>query len=284
MDINEQREIDMGKQIKEKTDKKIIIERKDLAYCLLICALMWLLSSDYGKGNQPFLDNWAFASTVVSIILAVLAIVYSYFQGFSSAHAAKQLEDSADKVAEVSEKLENMSFDKFFKNLELKIESVNSSLGDNFHSRFTNIEKHLINMSHKSDEGVLNVSKDDWYKLIYPDEEGHTTLVYVAILYLYLSYKNKQNIDWEKVCLWHLKESDLNSKQTKNLQTRVIDLFAGAFLSLNYLGFITGEGLYKVKDIQVSGELEKALDEMFSKEDFKNNDEVLLAQKFFQKH
>ncbi|MEI4549603.1 hypothetical protein [Pseudoalteromonas spongiae] len=67
----------------------------------IVQAAAWL----YG-GNSGALGYISFAGTVVSIILAVLAIVYSYIQSLSQQNSATQISSQVDKLMSVTERMD----------------------------------------------------------------------------------------------------------------------------------------------------------------------------------
>ncbi|KTS79041.1 hypothetical protein NS274_04110 [Pseudomonas oryzihabitans] len=93
----------------------------------IIQAAAWL----YG-GNSGALNYISFAGTIVSIILAVLAIVYSFVQSISQ-------QTSSEKISNQVEKLINVTN---------KIETSKEGLSD--------AVKHLSNMAQKLDESIAH--------------------------------------------------------------------------------------------------------------------------------
>ncbi|MCG6221607.1 hypothetical protein NB600_18320 [Vibrio antiquarius] len=67
----------------------------------IVQAAAWL----YG-GNDGALGYISFAGTVVSIILAVLAIVYSYIQSLSQQNSATQISSQVDKLISITERMD----------------------------------------------------------------------------------------------------------------------------------------------------------------------------------
>jgi len=94
---------------------------KDLIYWLIIVVLFSLLSSDIGQYNDLLLDNWAFAGTIVSIILAVIAILYTFDQSSTTVSSTKKLEESANRVEEVTKDLEGSNINDTISELEQRL-------------------------------------------------------------------------------------------------------------------------------------------------------------------
>ncbi|MCS5501909.1 hypothetical protein NY607_12310 [Lysinibacillus sp. A4] len=97
--------------IKKDIKKKSLtswIEVKDLLYWLLIICLgsISLFTYQY-RGNSEVIDHWGFAGTIVSIILAVVAIGFTLFQTLSSNLSSEKIADSAIKIEQVTQNLDS---------------------------------------------------------------------------------------------------------------------------------------------------------------------------------
>lgn len=95
---------DYNKSSKDKTLTSWI-KKKDLLYWLLIICLgtISLFTFRY-KDATELISHWSFAGTIVSIILAVVAIGFTLFQTLSS-------NLSSEKIAVSAEKIEKATFD-----------------------------------------------------------------------------------------------------------------------------------------------------------------------------
>lgn len=101
---------------KEKKDENNFmswVEKKDILYWLLIICLgsISVITYEY-SGDQDALSHWSFAGTIVSIILAIVAIGFTLYQTLSSSlssdkitTSAENIKTSADKIVKVSDEL-----------------------------------------------------------------------------------------------------------------------------------------------------------------------------------
>lgn len=139
-------EKDKNKNSKDKNskDKTLTswIKKKDLLYWLLIMCLgtISLFTFRY-KDATEVITHWGFAGTIVSIILAVVAIGFTLFQTLSSNLSSEKIAVSADKIEKAtidldserlteSSKIMNETADFLKKKLsffEDKLNSINSS-------------------------------------------------------------------------------------------------------------------------------------------------------------
>ncbi|HDR4424675.1 TPA: hypothetical protein QCP92_000210 [Bacillus cereus] len=84
------------------------VEKKDLAYWLIIIILFAVSTYTYKySSNDDVITHWGFAGTIVSIILAIIAIVYTFFDNFTSKSSHQKLEESADRIKDITKKLDS---------------------------------------------------------------------------------------------------------------------------------------------------------------------------------
>lgn len=93
------------------------IDKLHLVYCVIICLIIifaiivcWVLTSKNIISEYAF-DNFAFASTIVSIVLAVVSIIYTIYSGSgvtNSIGVLKNVEESISKQLETMEDVENI--------------------------------------------------------------------------------------------------------------------------------------------------------------------------------
>lgn len=102
-------DIDKENKNKNFNEKKLTgwIKKKDLLYWLLIICLgtISLFTFRY-KDATEVISHWGFAGTIVSIILAIIAIGFTLFQTLSSNLSSEKIAESADIVYKASKELE----------------------------------------------------------------------------------------------------------------------------------------------------------------------------------
>jgi hypothetical protein len=236
------------------------VTKKDLTYWVIFSALLWLLSSDFGDGDQALLDNWAFASTIVSIILAVLAIVYSYYQGFTAVDTTRKMEESAKKIVKVSDQLENKSLDKFFKDIENKIESLNHTLDERLDAKFTGFKELLNNDSQEYKGEIRNFySKEEWKSLLHFHKDSNMLFIDFIILLCYEAYKQRVKLEFIELSHWIYKDKEPEPGVTE-VQAGILSGFAMAFQYLGIL-IVEGNGVMEIEVLDFSSGLAEALEE-----------------------
>lgn len=85
-----------------------------LRYCIAICILFlvgvvicWVLTSQSVVSDEAF-NNFAFASTIVSIVLAVVSIVYTIHSGAGMANSIEVLKNVEDNISSQIETLQGV--------------------------------------------------------------------------------------------------------------------------------------------------------------------------------
>lgn len=112
--IIEKEEESKNSKTKEKNAKENAftswIKKKDLLYWLLIICLgaISLFTFRY-KDATEVISHWSFAGTIVSIILAVIAIGFTLFQTLTSELSSEKITKSAEKIEEITNKLDTQS-------------------------------------------------------------------------------------------------------------------------------------------------------------------------------
>ncbi|MEK5332002.1 hypothetical protein [Lysinibacillus sp. FSL W8-0992] len=83
------------------------IKKKDILYWLLLFCLgaISLFTYQY-SGDKNVISHWGFAGTIVSIILAVVAIGFTLFQTLSSNLSSEKIAEAAFRIESVSKNLD----------------------------------------------------------------------------------------------------------------------------------------------------------------------------------
>lgn len=78
-----------------------------LVIALLLMIEYWIISSSYTfAGEQLVLNYISFAGTISSILLAVLAIIYGFYQSSSQQQASSQILSQVENLRSVSDRLQ----------------------------------------------------------------------------------------------------------------------------------------------------------------------------------
>lgn len=199
-------------QSKKFSEKIEWIEKKDLVYWLVIIILVWLLSSDYGKNNPIVLDNWNFAGTIVSIILAILAIVYTFAQNSTTLFTSNKLSESAVKIENVTKKIEEISVDDLFLKLESRVNEmvdvIDSSLKEEMDKQNQMIKEFMesTNIVSPFEDSFNIMTEEEWEKYI--RNFINTGDVISEILYhVYLKYKKNLKYNFTEYATWVVEQS-----------------------------------------------------------------------------
>ncbi|HDR4864611.1 TPA: hypothetical protein QCR55_000943 [Bacillus cereus] len=135
------------------------VEKKDLAYWLIIIILFAVSTYTYKySSNSDVITHWGFAGTIVSIILAIIAIVYTFFDNFTSKSSHQKLEESADKIKNITKKLDSNNLVDSSNKIEeigLKLEAITSKMDKQLES----INNGINEMHNNTNQNFSNFSK-----------------------------------------------------------------------------------------------------------------------------
>lgn len=131
----------------KKEDKKTSIfswiEMKDVLYWLFMVCLVTIIVLTYKySNNEAALNHWSFAGTIVSIILAVVAIGFTLFQTLASNLSSQKIEVAADKIEKASSGLDSSELEKAGKVI------------NNVSENILNHNERLMNQVHKLNEEI----------------------------------------------------------------------------------------------------------------------------------
>ncbi|MED1284417.1 hypothetical protein [Bacillus mycoides] len=135
------------------------VEKKDLAYWLIIIILFAVSTYTYKySSNDDVITHWGFAGTIVSIILAIIAIVYTFFDNFTSKSSHQKLEESADRIKDITKKLDSNNLVDSSNKIEeigLKLEAITFKMDKQLES----INNGINEMHNKTNQNFSNFSK-----------------------------------------------------------------------------------------------------------------------------
>lgn len=214
------------------------IQKKDLVYWLIIIIIVSLLSSDIGQTKRLVLDNWAFAGTVVSIILAVIAILYTFDQSSTTVASTKKLEESANRVEDATKELENNNVSMVIADLEEKLEKIIKEMQHGINENISSNIKSFFNTKNDRlsvDKNIQILSEEEWDKylnsVLIEDVEAEG----MALIYSYFLFEKKLVYSDEVTKKWVKTFSD-SEFQTE----RFLGIFNGQirlYASLNVFDF-----------------------------------------------
>lgn len=134
------------------------ITKKDILYWLLIFCLgaISLLTYQY-RASSEVISHWGFAGTIVSIILAVVAIGFTLFQTLSSDLSSEKIAISAERIEKASVELDT--------NKIVEAGNIITTVADeisnhyiNLESKLENLNSHIFNMKNEQKTHFENIT------------------------------------------------------------------------------------------------------------------------------
>lgn len=164
------------------------IEKKDLLYWLLIICLgtISLFTFRY-KNATEVISHWGFAGTIVSIILAVVAIGFTLFQTLSSNLSSEKIAVSADKIEKATMNLDTKTL--------LESSEIMNNAATFLKEKILTIEERLYSLDEEQKRfneiaatGFSNIKNET----LLPDGQGVYNLnKFIDEIYINLPYKPK---------------------------------------------------------------------------------------------
>ncbi|PIJ96851.1 hypothetical protein [Lysinibacillus sphaericus] len=195
----------------EKKEKTLTswVTKKDILYWLLIMCLgtISIFTFQY-SGDRDVISHWGFAGTIVSIILAVVAIGFTLFQTLSSDLSSSKITESAEIISRVSAELNSSDLAKAgviinkaaqdilnyqtlletgLTGVHTEIDHLKSHTSDNFEKVMKSISSKSSFMSNnmgKVDGDAFEININIFFKEIYPGLPNIPRMYIYAILYL----------------------------------------------------------------------------------------------------
>ncbi len=179
---NSKKLICTGENNESNEHRKNIITKKDMAYWiifLIIISIMWGSSHIYEK--EDFTQYVSFSGTVTSIVLGVVAIIYSFFQSFDNASSKESLQSVSNNLKKSSEEIKDHTekvsgFNDKLIELSTALEKTVNDIGaisDNVDKAMISLENRLKNVESKVDEANSTIKRiehkkfedDDWQEV-----------------------------------------------------------------------------------------------------------------------
>lgn len=230
------------------------IEKKDLLYWIIIICLgtISIFTFKY-KTADEVIDHWGFAGTIISIILAVLAIIYTYYQSATTVDSTKRLERSTKKVQKATTRVEEATKDlennnisnvmnEFEERLAAIIREMQKGIHDNITSNFEPL-KSFINLQKENisrDKTIQILSVEEWKRYIDNAVVKNLRNEGITLLYACFLYENNLEYTIEGTKKWA--KTVTNKEIQIEVFTTVIQAQMMLFASLNVLDFqVEGE-------------------------------------------
>lgn len=250
------------------------IEKKDLLYWLIIICLgtISIFTFKYREASEV-IDHWGFAGTIISIILAVLAIIYTYYQSATTVDSTKRLERSTKKVhkattrvEEATKELESNNVKQIVLELEEKIKFIilemKNELNKEINSNFSSLSDLIFNNTEDtSNDNKLELKGVDWKG--YFDKNIIQKLSMEGLVFIYIYYIYRYNKHFSM---------DDTKKFMKNMGYLEEELEAGSYIilgemrtfrSLNIINYVA-EGKDSIKITKLDDSVKKELDDIFT--------------------
>lgn len=227
------------------------VGKKDLIYWLLMLSMIIIfLTVFYFVGDEQLVSYFGFAGTIVGMILAIIALIYSFSQSITLGSAHSRLEDSAKKIEYFSSKIEKLDvldnlsdeIEKSIESLKINVDSINSTVDQLAYTLTSDLrmQTNTINENFKALSESINPTRDDnevpqlkWFL-----NSVHQSLL-ITLKILTICYERNEIININEVCDWIDKNNLSIFKNPSELETLTA--------VISYLGFFLQNGWLSVE-------------------------------------
>lgn len=250
------------------------LEKKDLSYiCGLLFFLLIILAAMSFGDDFELVSYFGFAGTLIGIVLAIIALIYSFSQSITQGSANKKLEESAQRLEELSktfqklEKLDSLSDELKEPIIQLKndlqssiliidqtVSQLAPALAEKIEKQTELLHSAFNGSAYFNKQPNINTSINDdnvfLERLIQTIPLSHLLITYFCIK----SYENGDTtnllemLDWSnknKLSLYYIDDAD--STYTDVQKTMLAERNAGAFIGL-YIYFASFEWIKLIGD------------------------------------
>lgn len=227
-------------------------DKKDFWYSITILVLIisGLTAFYFGGEGSNMVSHVGFAGTIVSILLAVIAIIYSFYQSSTYESATYKLDTSAQKIEVATNQLSNVS-------------EVEEIMGE-FKSDVIIIKRSIDDMKGMVHEGFSSF-KDDFERMAWEDRKSNpnrndddvrvdltekyfqsvlqNTLsnnLFIILVVVRLSPLNISVVlkDWINI---YVKTKSLALKNSEGALTFYVNVSTGALMAFSDVGFFNAD-------------------------------------------
>lgn len=235
------------------------------------------ITSERLSDNINVVDYVGFAGTIVSILLAVIAIIYSFYQSSTYENSTQKLDTTANKIEQITNELSEVA--EISGNIKYLKETV-----DKINNIVTNIEANLyeeINQKPQPDVINSNIKANTLNNFNYDERffenvaSNLTVLAAIAVVWIQKSYK--ENVPFNiKDCTKYFIEDIMQEGENSVRLYGIENAINGLIIAYEHLFFFKlnkiNENEFKVEDF----------DKNFAKVIEEGNKNLSLLNKHFE--
>lgn len=195
---------------------------------ILLITNVLIFTFKFGS-NEKLTNYISFAGTLISIVLAILAIIYSYYQNSTYENSTTKLNESANNIKELTEKVENSinvltekiektnNLDTTIKTISTVLDTVRDMASDIqqqhqiTNKKIENFGNNLINLSRPMNNKDTDINITYTKEQLYIIAKDSSYEVLSLFYYISKCYKNNKYInmtDFTKMMYNNFKDSE----------------------------------------------------------------------------
>ncbi|UOG50912.1 hypothetical protein [Leptospira noguchii] len=236
------------------------ITKKDLVYWILMLGLLFLLSLTHNLGNNNNILNYlSFASTSISIVLSLLAIIYTFFQNFYQNSTVENLNKSSSDIRDSTNSLSllmtkiNEATSMLHQGIDNKMNLFNVNIETSVHKISEMFEKKSLDESNNSSK-IINDSENIEIKHFIENlKSNKNSSIEISKVFQFIRnyYEKGKEFTIEMMFdeLNIYKNIDNNEFPTLSYKAGYLELLLFILLSLNLISLNVTNEQYSIKSI-----------------------------------
>jgi len=216
--------------------------KRDFFYIVgfLIIAIIFIISGRL-SGNTNVVDYVGFAGTIVSILLAVIAIIYSFYQSSTYENSTQKLDITANKIEEITNELSEVAEISgnitYLKDMVDKINNIVTNIETNLYEEIDkkpnpeNIYNGTNSTVNMDTDGTFNYNKDYFEKVV----GNLTVLSAIVVVWIQKSHKLKLNFNIRHCARFFVE--DIMLENDKNRLFGIENAINGLLIAYEHLYF-----------------------------------------------
>ncbi|PFG03037.1 hypothetical protein [Bacillus sp. es.036] len=245
-------------------------------FSILVLVITGLTAFYFGGEGSNMVSHVGFAGTIVSILLAVIAIIYSFYQSSTYENATHKLDTSAQKIENATNQLSNVSeIEKMMDDFKVDVTTIKKSIDDmqgmlgkvdnGFSSLNRNIEE-LYNdgqtESYKNENNLAVTFDENYFRVFLKKTSKLTFYVFLLIA---KSRGVSEEIDMER-WLTYFWEGILENTPHDDIIHHSLTREMGQLMAFSQVGFFDLEITYEDATIKVSNIVNSLIEAILEEE------------------
>ena len=214
--------------------------KRDFFYIVsFLIILMIGVVSGRLSDNANVVDYVGFAGTIVSILLAVIAIIYSFYQSSTYENSTQKLDITANKIEQITNELSKVA--EISGNLKETVDKINNivtNIEENLYEDINQKPQTNFSFSHETKSHETNSNNEFNYDKFYFENVASNLTVLASIVIVWIQKSHKNNVSFNiKDCTRYFIEDMMNEGHNQLRFLGIENAINGLLIAYEHLFF-----------------------------------------------